>query len=116
MHANHHCFRKFGYADKLNSTELRAYHGYTLCGIARIDACGLDIYKYFFNSPFTKNKEYLEANRVSMFFQAFSQLFIMKSLFYRNPAKKLDEEVKSIIHQDLFNLDQLQKMEGEADK
>jgi hypothetical protein len=44
MHANHHCFKKYGYADKESSTELRSYHKYTLVGIARPDIGGLDIY------------------------------------------------------------------------
>lgn len=112
MHGNHHCFRKFGYADNKSSTEVRGYHRYTLCGIARIESCGLDIYQYFFNSPFTKNTDKLKPRQVSMFFQAFIQLFIMKSLFYRNPSKSLDKELKSIIDQELFYLSNQQKMDG----
>lgn len=51
-----------------------------------------------------------------MFFQAFIQLFIMKSLFNRNPAKTLNEEIKSIIDQDFFNLSDQQKMDEETKK
>lgn len=51
-----------------------------------------------------------------MFFQVFSQLFIMKSLFFRNPFKKLDEEIKSIIEQDLFDLSKQGRMNEKTKK